>query len=152
MGNRIKWGYRFIALLIAGAFIYVQSTALTCSISHLIDQSGVPHQHPLGHDHHHGSHADGEEPADDHHDSGGHDEEQESCCSDFTNAFLSAFGKSQAHTTEGICKAVADGFAVALPFSIMPVGFVKSSAYSREYFHPPPRVPDIRMFIRSFQV
>ena len=80
------YSYKLIALLVAFAFMYVQGTALNCGIHHLIDQSGIPHSHPVGHDHHHNKH---DESPSHHHDSGAHDKSEKNCCGDFTQAFFS---------------------------------------------------------------
>ena len=79
------YSYKLIALLVAFAFMYVQGTALNCGIHHLIDQSGIPHSHPVGHDHHHNKH---DESTSHHHDSGAHDKSEKKCCGDFTQAFF----------------------------------------------------------------
>jgi hypothetical protein len=149
MIRNFKILHRSIALVIIGAFVYVQANALTCGINHLIDAAGLAHHHPFGHDHHHDHES---IPEDHHHDAGKHDENEKNCCSDFTQTFLSAFTKSPVSNAEFSFKQTC--IVVELPHSV----------FSQDiYFHPkdgilsspplpPPKIPDIRVFIRSFQV
>lgn len=149
MSRMRTYCYKTIALLIAGAFVYVQSMALTCSINHLIDTTGLEHHHQLGHDHHH---TDDKIPGNHHHDAGSHKEDEKGCCSDFTQAFLSAFGKSPTIGTDYSFKQ--------LHVEFIPVySCIYSNDFLRTGFNihidpllPPPKIPDIRVFIRSFQI
>lgn len=149
MSSSYKTLHKSIALIIIGAFVYVQVNALTCGINHLIDAAGLAHHHPLGHDHHHDHES---VPEEHHHDSGKHDENEKNCCSDFTQTFLSAFTKSSIINTD---------FSFKQPCIVF--SFSHSIFSQDTYFHvrdnilnapplPPPKIPDIRVFIRSFQV
>lgn len=123
---RTYW-HKSIALLITAGFIYVQATALTCGVGRML---AAQHHHSTCH----------------------HKNEQEHCCSDFTQAFFSAFAKSQTAGPEFSCKQPA------VEFAAMNAPFIRDGYASprgiivRDFFYPPPRVPDIRIFIRSFQV
>ncbi|HTF05301.1 MAG TPA: hypothetical protein VK826_14830 [Bacteroidia bacterium] len=150
MQHRLNIWYKTLALLIAGSFVYVQATALSCGVHHIIDQAGVAHEHPFGHDHHHDHEA---QPEEDHQDAGSHDESENSCCVDFTGVFFSTFSGSQVEKSTVVGKINCFENAIAQPLHVSFARFVYAiSVQGKEYFHPPPRVPDIRVFIRSFQV
>lgn len=149
MTLRRKYVVQIVALLIAGAYVYVQMTALTCGIYHIVDKSGIEHTHPLGHDHHHANES---TPEEHHQDSGHHDEKEQNCCTDFTSAFISAFTKAPAQETSSVNKLYGSEVTITFPFEIPHFGILHYSFYDKEYYYPPPRIPDIRVYIRSFQV
>jgi hypothetical protein len=121
--------YRIIALLIVGAFIYVQAMALTCGAGHLFAA------------HHHAASAQHE-----------HQKENKGCCTDFTQAFLSAFAKSQTINPEFSCKQPVMTFVLNAEPLTRNNSFYRESVFIDDSPHPPPKIPDIRIFIRSFQV
>lgn len=149
MTLRRKKVVQIVALLIAGAYVYVQMTAVTCSIYHIVDESGIAHTHPLGHDHHHAHES---TPEEHHHDSGHHDEKEQNCCSEFTSSFFSVFAKGPAQATCTVNKLYGSPVTIAFPFETPSLRVMHYSLYNKEYFYPPPRIPDIRVYIRSFQV
>lgn len=149
MRSKHSYLHKSIALIIISAFVYVQVNALTCGINHFIDATGLAHHHPLGHDHHH----DHENmPDEHHHDSGKHDENEKNCCSDFTQAFLSAFSKSSVNHTEFSFKQVNIFFDYSFTHAVHTANYYYADGVLSDPPLPPPKIPDIRVFIRSFQV
>lgn len=141
-----------IALIFLSAYLNVFFTEIQCGFAHLIDQSGIPHEHENGHDHHHGEH---EVPAHPHSDSGSdHDHDRtstENCCNETTSSFFSA----QNQNTSGLLD-VKNLISELTHFSnASPSEFFVSEINSIPFIFnekPPPKVPNIRIFIQSFQV
>ena len=120
-----------IALLIAISFVYVQASAFTCGIHNLI-HGNITHQHSSGEEQ--------------------HSKNEKGCCSDFTQAFLSAFGKSQIANSEISFKPWLLGMEALNYFSFQSFALTISSEKAKDVFYPPPKFPDIRIFIGSFQI
>ena len=135
---RTYW-HKTIALVIIGAFVYVQATALTCVVNHLSEAEEISNHPASGAEKHH-------------HGTGKHDENEKDCCSDFTQSFLSAFAKSSASNADFFCKVITLDFVsphsqVSLntsPYATVGIVIVPPL--------PPPKIPDIRVFIHSFQI
>lgn len=149
MGSKHPYLHKSIALLFISAFVYVQVNAFACGINHFIDSSGFAHHHPLGHDHHHDHE---NTPEEHHHDSGKHEENENNCCSDSTQAFLSAFGKSSANPIKFSLKNVNTYLEFTCTHSSQIVNFYYLDNVLSDPPLPPPKIPDIRVFIHSFQV
>ncbi|MDQ3108473.1 MAG: hypothetical protein M3R17_01140 [Bacteroidota bacterium] len=149
MKRNLLYLHKMTALVILGAFVCVQATAFICGINHFIDASGIKHHHPLGHDHHHDHN---KLPEKHHHDSGKHEENGKECCSDFTRLFLSAFGKSAVNSADFSCKQLIHSFVIAPSLLPETTRCFSDTGILNDPPLPPPKIPDIRVFIRSFQV
>jgi hypothetical protein len=143
---RTYW-YKTLALIIAGAFTYVQATAVNCSINRLVDVAQAEHHHPFGHDHHHA-----ESDASEHHHKDSGSDHAADCCTDFTSAFFSAFAKVQAGNVAFTCKQPCVEFVLAYRMSSPAYSCFVATKVASEPLYPPPKIPDIRIFISSFQV
>jgi len=146
MKNRFQiWLCAVIMLCLFGGIL---TNDILCSFAHAIDVSGQKHDHPYGHDHHHGNNIPLSE--NDHKDKGhdhNHDANNE-YCNTFT--FHSSLQRVSSHTfkfdPEAISATVLQSFTVNI-FSV-------NTLYRklRYCIALPPKIPDIRIFIRSFQI
>lgn len=141
--------YKTIALLIISAFVYVQITALKCGIDYLVNVREISHHQPLAHEHHHDS---GNAPHKHHHDTDEDAKNEKDCCSNFTEDFFSVFSKSSTINSDFSFKTIVIDFV--LPYSHV---YGNKHLYKRVDIVndpplPPPKIPDIRVFIHSFQV
>lgn len=151
--NNIKHIFKTsIALIFLCAYLNVFFAKLQCEFAHIVDQSGVPHEHENGHDHHHGEH---EVPAHPHSDSGSdhdHDENKtKDCCNDATASFFSAQNQTSSIQLE-LKSLIAEFtlFSNSSPFKFYtPVANTAPFVFNKRH---PPKIPDVRIFIQSFQV
>lgn len=141
---------RVASVIMLWLFTGIMATNLLCSFAHAMDATGQEHDHPYGHDHHH----EGNNPLteQDHKDTGhehGHDSGQ-GCCNDFTFTFFSNLQRDHTPTLKLDSKVIS--FALLLPLFINPMEGKNLFKGVRDYIKPPPKIPDIRIFIQSFQI
>ena len=125
-------------------FTGIMANYILCNFAHAVDATGQEHEHPYGHDHHH----DGSMPLAEHeHKDKGHDY-GEGCCNDFTYSFFSTLERSNTSTFN--LNINISAIALTLPI------FISSEAEKNRFYGVnvklPPKHPDIRLFIESFQV
>lgn len=121
-----------------------------CNQAHAMDLTGQEHSHELGHDHHH---SDGNTSGAGHsHEGNPVDEgsEDDNCCEDKTIAFFASLTNPATfhlNIKAGLTAIATDIFTLVLPYS----NEVNSTPYL-SYKSPPPKIPDIRVFIQSFLI
>jgi hypothetical protein len=142
-------------LLIVGFFLAIYCnvlfTQLLCNYAHLLDTSQVEHKHSQGHDHHHGN---ADIPTVEHTDKGNHEHNEskdDNCCNDKTAAFFA----SQSNPANTSFELKSLYFTALIFVSNLIETNLLSITNSKGYFSyesPPPKIPDIRVFIHSFLI
>lgn len=153
MKKRFQIKSFIIATFFLAAYLNVFATQASCNLSHLFEQTTKStHQHEGGHDHHHGNgeevppHHHNDKP--DHHHDGKSGKKDNGCCNDKTSAFFASQGNPATSSVDFKNPIQADlifikAFIVLNPAVYNTRGYVS-------YKLPPPKIPDIRVFIQSF--
>jgi hypothetical protein len=156
VNKKISISKLLIAVLFLTAYCNVLVTQLSCNLSDLAeaaeqhdhhpDNDLAEHSHSHSHGHSHGdSHSDSQSHSQKH-----HDYKDDNCCKNKTAAFFAAQTSPVNPTFEfqNTCSAdIAFSSSATVNF---PLPFT-----SKDYFtswDPPPKIPDIRVFIQSFQI
>ncbi len=140
-GNK-KIGIKLVSVVMLCLFTGIIANNILCNFAHAVDATGQEHDHPYGHDHHHG----GMSPIDesDHKDKG-HEHNQDAstgCCTDATFTFFSTLKRDHASTFT----------AKVIPISLPNIILAPKSLFKGVQIALPPKIPDIRVFIQSFQI
>jgi len=139
-----------MCVLMLGIFSSIFTTNILCNYAHAVDATGLEHDHPYGHDHHHDSSAPMVEH--DHKDKGqGHDHDSgKDCCVDFTFTFLASLQRDFNPSFELNHKVIS--VVLLNPVFIEPLAGNDLFNRIENHIKPPPKIPDIRVFIQSFQI
>ena len=150
MSGTKQIGIRIMCVLMLGIFASIFTTIIMCNFAHAVDASGEEHNHPYGHDHHHAGN--GPLPEQDHKDKGNdHDHDSgKGCCIDFTFTFLSSLQCDYTPILKLNSKAIS--VALSLPIFINPLAVKNLFKGMRDFIEPPPKIPDIQVFLQSFQI
>ncbi|MCH8903976.1 MAG: hypothetical protein IIA45_08695 [Bacteroidetes bacterium] len=131
-------------------FTGIITNNILCNFAHAVDATGQEHKHPYGHDHHH----DGGNPIAEHdHKDKGHEHDQDSatnCCNDLTSTFFSNLVRDFSSGFKLDSKIIS----VTNLLSIFTNSSTTNnySGVAMDSTHPPPKIPDIRVFIQSYQI
>lgn len=144
---------KYISKLLIGVFliaVYFNTlfTQFFCDYSYLIDLAETEHEHPMGHDHHHG---DNTVPPVEHNDKGNHNESKDgNCCNDKTVAFFTF----QTNSATTFFQLKDTFFKTVINFSNTTLVNTSSVRLDRYFYNKllPPRIPDIRVFLHSFLI
>ena len=151
MKNRFQIKSFIIAAVFLAAYLNVFITQASCNLSHLFEQPKTAHHHD-GHDHHHGN----EEVPPHHHDDKPdhqHDEKSEkkgNCCNDKTSSFFASQGNPATSSVD--FKNTYSEFALINAILFVCNRPVFNTKGHITYSLPPPKIPDIRVFIQSFLI
>lgn len=155
MKKRFQIKSFIIATFFLAAYLNVFATQASCNLSHLFEQTTKStHQHEGGHDHHHGNgeevppHHHNDKP--DHHHDGKSGKKDNGCCNDKTSAFFA--GQGNPATTSVDFKNTYTEFALINPVFFVCNRPVFNTKGHITYSLPPPKIPDIRVFIQSFLI
>ena len=148
MSRQKQIGIRLASVLMLCVFTGIMANYILCNFAHAVDATGREHDHAYGHDHHH----DGSSPLAEHeHKDKGHEHNSgEDCCNDFTFSFFASLQRSNTSTFK--LNINVNSVALLLPIFINPLAEKNLFKGVRDYIEPPPKIPDIRVFIESFQV
>lgn len=140
----------FIGAFFLAIYCNVMFTQLFCNYSHLIDLAGTEHEHPQGHDH---PHSDVAMLVSQHNQDDSHKYEiskEDNCCNDNTSEFFA----SQTNPTTASFEFKNTFFTEFISFSNNVFTSIKPLITFEGYFSelPPPKIPDIRIFIHSFLI
>ncbi|MBI1781666.1 MAG: hypothetical protein HYR66_09895 [Sphingobacteriales bacterium] len=151
MKKRFQIKSFIIATFFLAAYLNVFAKQASCNLSHLFEQSTKEtHHHDDDHDHHHGNE---EAPPHHHNDKPDHqhdgkNEKDNNCCNDKTSAFFAGQGNPATTSVDFNLLKTDIVFINAFISMINPVVFNTRGYVS--YKLPPPKIPDIRVFIQSF--
>jgi hypothetical protein len=165
MSKKKQIGIQWAAVLMLLLFTGIMANNILCNYAHAIDASGVAHDHPFGHDHHHKApkhehnhdhdhnHQHDEAPPEKEHKDKGHnhnDQSDHDCCNELTLVFFSTLQRDEAPDFTFNLTA----FSVDLPQLVYKSQLVEKNLFRgiANYAIPPPKIPDIRVFLHSFQV
>jgi hypothetical protein len=151
--NRFQIKSFVIAAIFLAAYLNVFVTQASCNLSHLFEQTATKssHHHDGGHDHHHGNeevppnHHD-DKP--DHHHDGKSGKKDNNCCNDKTSAFFASQGNPATSSVDFKNTYTECALINAILFVCNRPVFNTKGYVS--YSLPPPKIPDIRVFIQSF--
>ena len=144
-------GIKIGGIVMLGIFASIFTTNLLCNLAHAVDATGVEHDHPYGHDHHHDT---GPPVAEHNHKDKGHEHEHDQdsstdCCSEFSITFFSSLQRHHIQTAKLNSKVITS----TLLFPAFSSPMTKNMFLGwHDYIQPFPAIPDIRIFIQSFQV
>lgn len=155
MKNRFKIKSFLIAAIFLAAYLNVFITQASCNLSHLFEetqtQSHSTHSHQNSHDHHHGNenvppHHHDDKP--DHQHDGKSEQKDNNCCNDKTSTFFESQGNPTTFSVD--FKNTYTEFAlINAIFFVCNQPVFNTNGYV-SYTLPPPKIPDIRVFIQSF--
>lgn len=149
MKNRFQIKSFIIAAIFLAAYLNVFITQASCNLSHFFEQPQTAHHHD-GHDHHHGN----EEVPPHHHDDkpnhqhDGKSEKKGNCYNDKTSAFFASQGNPATSSVDFKNTYTELAFINAVFFICNRTVYNTKGHIS--YSLPPPKIPDIRVFIQSF--
>ena len=145
-----KIGIRLVSVAILCLFSGIVVNSILCDYAHAVDAKGEIHEHPYGHDHHHGSTS----PLTEHdHQDNGQDHDHDSgkdCCVDFTFTFFESLKRD--YTLTFNLNSIVISVLFSLPNCISQMTGKNLFNGVWDYIEPPPAMLDIRVFIQSFQV
>lgn len=131
-------------------FTGIMTNNILCNFAHAVDETGQEHDHPYGHDHHHKSST----PLTEHnHKDKGNDHNHDSstsCCINLTFNFFSVLQRDIRPTFKLNLNALSA--RLFLPVFINPIKESNVLKVVQDYTCPPPKIPDIRVYIQSFQI
>ncbi len=142
---------RIGSVVMLGVFAGVFTANILCNLAHVIDEMGVEHSHPYGHDHHHSNSSAVVEH--DHKDKG-HDHKDDSgdtCCNNTVPVFFAALSNTIIPP-------------IGVNISLSPTSLQIKSSYNWVYTNlifqeadylnkvPPLLIPDLRILLHSFLV
>lgn len=138
-------------MVFLAAYLNVFVTQASCNLSHLFEQTAKTSHHHDGHDHHHGS----EEVPPHHHDDKPdhtHDtgKKDNNCCNDKTSAFFASQGNPATSSVDIKKTVYTDLILIFISAFITFNPTVYNTKGYISYILPPPKIPDIRIFIQSF--
>lgn len=150
----------FIAIAFLAIYVNVLAKNITCNWGHLISEVGyshsLDHDHEVhghshshegnqGHDHHHSD----SHHSKDHHSESDSKKDDGNCCNDETaKIFKSLSTPSQFDYNFKLVEFQATNVFVLNCLSFVP----NTSPVVGNYSLPPPKIPDIRIHIQSFQI
>lgn len=140
MNKKIYISKLLIAALFLTAYCNILVTQLTCNLPHLLEATKQD-----------GHHHDNDDAEHDHSDSHKHnDSKDDNCCNDKTAAFFA----SQINPVNPTFEFKNTFFAKIIfsPNCIINFPLPLNSEGYFSYRAPPPKMPDIRVFIQSFQI
>lgn len=155
MKNRFKIKSFLIAAMFLAAYLNVFITQASCNLSHLFEktqtQSQSTHSHQNSHDHHHGNedvppHHHDDKP--DHQHDGKSEQKDNNCCNDKTSSFFASQGNPSTSSVDLKNPVQADLIFISAFIAFNPTVYNTRGYVS--YKLPPPKIPDIRVFIQSF--
>lgn len=140
MNKKTSISKLLIAVLFLTAYFNVPVTQITCNLSHLLEATEQ-------HDHHHNNDVADHNHSDSHEHN---DSKDDNCCNDKTAAFFASQTNPVNPTFE-----FKNTFFAKIIFSTNCIINFPLRLNSTDYFTyraPPPKIPDIRIFIQSFQI
>ncbi|MDO9184399.1 MAG: hypothetical protein Q7W13_00185 [Bacteroidia bacterium] len=150
MKNRFQIKSFIIATFFLVAYLNVFAKQASCNLPHIFELSTKSTPHDDGHDHHHGN----EEAPAHHHDDESNDQQDkknkkdDNCCNDKTSIFFESQGNPIVSSFDFKNVSCTELVFIKAVFIYNPLVFdIKNYA---SYSLPPPKIPDIRVFIQSF--
>lgn len=138
-----------IAVVFLAAYMNVFITQASCNLSHFFDQPQTTQNHD-SHDHHHGNevppHNHDDKP--DHQHDGKSEKKDNNCCNDKTSAFFASQGNPSTSSID-FKNTYTELILINATFFICNRPVFNTKGYV-SYSLPPPKIPDIRVFIQSF--
>jgi len=153
--NRFKIKSFIIAAVFLAAYMNVFITQASCNLSHLFEetqtQSQSTHSHQHSYDHHHGNkdvppHHHDDKP--DHQHDGKSKKDDNNCCNDKTSVFFESQGNPATSSVDFKNPTQTDLIFIKAFIMFSPAVYNARGYVS--YKLPPPKIPDIRVFIQSF--
>ncbi len=152
MKNRFKIKSFIIAAIFLAAYLNVFITQASCNLSHLFEKTQTAaHNHQNNHDHHHANedvppHHHDDKP--DHQHDGKSEKDDNNCCNDKTSLFFASQGNPSTSSVDLKNPVQADLIFISAFIAFNPTVYNTRGYVS--YKLPPPKIPDIRVFIQSF--
>jgi hypothetical protein len=139
----------FIVAILLAAYFSVYITDFLCNFEHGFVQLSQQHLNKGGHDHHN----DTSKPHQTHNHIGSHSHDNNSdddnCCKDLTYSFIYDLSKLISPTLELKSKIFNAPFCIHY-IDVPEYEYFPSQFMAYQYNLPPPKIPNIRIFIQSF--